>query len=174
LRLGIRIPSVLAMLAALAAVVVASAILAGPASAAMFSGGCKLSGPITPLPPITLVPRPNPHFDYAGSGVCGGRPATLTFVRASTLFDTCELGPDFPLHGVLAIGASRFAVSIDLVRVALAGPFVVTTRGGGLGVGVASFNPGNQTAAIEHCLGAGVGSASLSASFSTLRPLVGT
>jgi len=104
------------------AVAATFAVFAGAASASSFSGSCKFSGPITPEPPITLVPRPAPQFEYSGSGVCGGRPGS----------------------------------------------------GGGLGVGFASFNPGNQTTALEHCLTTGIAAASLSASFSTLRPLLGT
>lgn len=163
-----RAPAIVAVAAAFAALAVPAA------SASTFSGSCKFSGTITPEPPITVLPRPGPHFEYAGSGVCGGRPATLTFAHASTPFDTCELGPDFPLHGAIVIGAARFAVTVDLARLALLGPLLVTTSGGGLAVGAASFNPGNQLAAVENCLGPGVGTASLAANFSTLRPLVGT
>lgn len=170
MKLAVRIPS------AIVAVAAACAAFAGPASGAgvTFSGSCQFSGTITPEPPITVVPRPGPHFDYAGSGVCAGTPATLTFAQASTAFDTCELGPDFPLHGVLAIGTAQFAVTVDLARIALVGPLLVTTDGGGLAAGAASFDPGDQTTAIENCLGAGVATASLSANFSTLSPLVGS
>ena len=139
---------------------------------ASFSGSCKLSGPITPEPPITLIPRPHPHFEFAGTGTCNRIPATLTFVHASTLFDTCELGPDLPLRGTLTVGSASFAVTVDLVRVALAGPFALTTAGGGLAVGVATFNPGNPVGALERCLTTGVAAASLSAQFTTLRPLI--
>jgi hypothetical protein len=125
------------------------------------------------MPPITIVPRPGPHFDYSGTGVCGAQPATLSFVNVSTLFDTCELGPDLPLAGTMTIGSDRYTVTVDLLRVALAGPFLITTRGGGLGVGVATFTPaGNQLAAIEACAGAGIANASLSANFTTVEPLV--
>lgn len=167
MRLYVRIPS------AVVAVAAAFTVFTGPASASTFSGHCRLSGPITPLPPITLVPRPGPHFDFSGTGECGAQPATLSFVHASTLFDTCELGPDFPLRGTMTIGPDSYAVTIDLLRAALAGPFLITTRGGGLGAGLATFTPaGNQVTAVEDCLGAGVAHASLSASFSTVTPLI--
>lgn len=167
MRFAVRIPS------AIVAVAAAFAVFAGPASASTFSGRCHLSGPITPLPPITVVPRRGSHFDFSGTGACGGQSATLSFVNASTLFDTCELGPDLPLTGTLTIGSDRYTVTIDLLRLALAGPFVITTRGDGLGAGVATFTPaGNQLTAVEDCLGAGVAHASLTASFSTVKPLV--
>ncbi len=84
-----------------------------------------------------------------------------------------ELGPDFPLTGAMTIGSAHYTVTLDLLRLAVAGPFVITTRGGGLGAGVATFIPaGDQVTAVEDCLGAGVAHASLSASFSTVRPLV--
>jgi hypothetical protein len=125
------------------------------------------------MPPITVFPRPGAHFDYSGTGVCGAQAATLSFVDASTLFDTCELGPDLPLTGTMTIGSDRFTVTVDLLRLALAGPFLVTTRGGGLGAGVATFTPpGNQLTAAEACAGAGIATASLSANFSTIEPLL--
>jgi hypothetical protein len=125
------------------------------------------------MPPITIVPSPGPHFDYSGTGVCGAQPATLSFVNVSTLFDTCELGPDLPLTGTMTIGSDRYTVTVDLARVAVAGPFLITTGGGGLGVGVATFTPaGDQLAAIEACAGAGIANASLSANFTTVEPLV--
>lgn len=127
------------------------------------------------MPPITLIPRPGPHFDYSGTGVCGGQPATLSFVDVSTLFDTCELGPDLPLTGTMTIGSDHYTVTVDLLRLALAGPFLITTGGGGLGVGVATFTPpGDQLAAVEACAGTGIATASLSANFSTVEPLVST
>jgi hypothetical protein len=157
------------------AALAAAGTLAASASAttASFSGSCKLSGPITPQPPITVVPRPGPHFDFHGTGTCGPSPAALTFRRASTVFDTCELGPDFPLRGTLTVGTAAYAVTVDLGRVALAGPFALTTGGGGLALGVASFNPGNPTTALLQCLSTGVATASLSAQFTTVRPLIG-
>jgi hypothetical protein len=174
-----RKPSILLV----AVVALAAFTPAASGHASSFSGSCKLTGPITPLPPITIVPRPGPHFDYLGAGACHGKldgaavtaaPAALAFDHASTLFDTCELGPDFPLRGSMTIGGDRFAVTIDLLRAALAGPFAISTAGGGLGVGVASFNPGSPIVALSECVKGGVATASLAANFSTLRPLIGT
>jgi hypothetical protein len=162
----VRIPTALVSAGA------AFLLFAAPASAATFSGSCQFSGTITPMPPITVVPRPGPHFDYSGTGACGGQPATLSFADVSTLFDTCELGPDLPLTGTMTIGADRYTVTVDLLRVALAGPFLITTGGGGLGVGVATFTPpGNELDAVEACAGAGIATATLAANFSTIEPL---
>lgn len=161
--------------AAILTALLATGALAASASASTgtFSGRCALSGPITPQPPITVIPRPHPHFDFYGTGTCNRSPATLTFMRASTLFDTCELGPDLPLRGILTIGSVGYAVTVDLVRAALAGPFLLRSGGGGLALGVASFNPGNPATALVGCLSTGVAAASLSAQFTTVRPLGG-
>src|ERR1700694_6031061 len=111
----------LATVTALGAAV--AACLLGPPSAAAaapsaFEGHCNLAGPIMPTPPITVVPVPNPHFSFQGTGACDGKlggdpvsaaPATIAFKDVTTSFDTCELGPDLGLHGILVIGAGRRA-----------------------------------------------------------------
>jgi hypothetical protein len=94
--------------------------------------------------------------------------------NVSTVFDTCELGPDFNLNGTLTIGADTFPVTINLARAALAGPFVLTTSGNGLAAGVATFTPPNSTTALQDCAGSGISSATLVANFTTLSPLVGS
>jgi hypothetical protein len=152
------------------------------------SGACTFSGPITPTPPITVVPKPGSHFSYAGTGSCQGTfdgaalaatPITLTFTNVSTAFDTCEFGPDYNLGGTLAITVgtttAHFAVTIDLTRLALAGPFTVTTAGGGRGSGTATFTPAGSTAtAITQCVGTGIAHATLAGSFTTTAALQGT
>ena len=73
-----------------------------------FSGSCHFSGPISPVPPITILPRPGAHFSYHGTGTCNtGQAITVTFTNVATLFDTCELGPDFNLHGAMTIGTRK-------------------------------------------------------------------
>jgi len=161
----------------LVALIVVAGALTGPAhaSAATFSGSCSFSGPLTIPRPITIVPVPGAHFSFQGTGTCdGGVPLTLTFTDVSTLFDTCELGPDLPLSGAMTIGAARFGVTVDLVRVALAGPFALTTPGGGLAAGVAQFTPASAAAALTQCVSSGVSQASLSGRFTTVTPLVGS
>ena len=170
------------------AVVLASSANVTQASAATvaFNGNCQISGPISPHPPITIFPVPGSGFSYHGSGTCGGHinaasvasaPATITFTNVSTLFDTCELGPDFNLHGLLKIaaggGTDRFPIVINLARLALVGPFLLTTPGGGLAAGIAQFTPAHTATAIQECAGSGIAKASLSASFNTLSALVG-
>jgi hypothetical protein len=159
-----------------AALVLAALALpaAAPARTVAFSGSCRVAGPIAPQPPITAIPRLGSRFSFAGTGWCGAEPATLTFTNVTTLFDTCELGPDFGLHGTLGIGGARYAITVNLARLALAGPLIVTTTGGGLAVGVAQFSPGDPATALRSCAGAGIASATLSATFRTLRPLAGT
>jgi hypothetical protein len=138
------------------------------------------------MPPITVVPKPGAHFSYAGSGGCRGTlgghavdsaPIAVTFTNVSTLFDTCELGPDFGLRGVAVIGSGqgrgRFGITVNLARLAVAGPFLLTTADGGKALGVAQFQPQNQAAAPEQCLSGGIATATLQASFHTLSPLVG-
>jgi hypothetical protein len=139
-----------------------------------FAGECRISGPISPQPPITLIPRLGARFSFAGGGKCGGVPATLTFTNVTTLFDTCELGPDFGLHGTLGIGAARFAITVNLARLVLVGPLLVTTPGGGLALGVAQLSPtGDPVTELRNCAGSGIAAATLSATFRTLRPFVG-
>src|SRR5437763_10965235 len=73
---------------------------AAPAKTVTFSGACEFAGPIAPTPPITVVPQTGAHFSYRGSGTCKGTiagPITVTFTDVSTVFDTCELGPDLDL-----------------------------------------------------------------------------
>lgn len=133
-----------------------------------FSGSCQFSGPISPMPPITLLPVPGAHFSYSGSGTCSdGQPITVTFTDVATLFDTCELGPDFGLHGLATIGSRQLHITVNLARLAIAGPFVLSTRHRGLALGVAQFSTADPTA----CLSPGVGAATLSANFQTVRPL---
>jgi hypothetical protein len=163
-----------------------STALAG-ATTHSLSGSCKFSGPITPNPPITIVPKPGAHFSYAGKGTCDGSfggaavkalPFTMTFTNVATAFDTCELGPDFNLHGTLSVRSggqeTDFPITIDLARLALIGPFTLTTSGGGNAAGIAQFVPANAAGAIQQCAGAGVASATLSGSFKTSAALVGT
>jgi hypothetical protein len=105
-------------------------------------------------------------------------PVAVSFTNVATLFDTCELGPDFDLHGLLAIGAtgkrSLFEITVNLARLALAGPFALTTPGGGMGVGIAQFNPADPSSAPQQCATSGVSAATLAANFNTVSPLVGT
>lgn len=176
-----------ALVTAALATVAATPAAAEVAMPTYFSGSCQFNGPIKPQPPITVVPVPGPHFSYNGTGTCTGTldgkqvsatPLTLTFTNVATLFDTCELGPDFDLHGDLTIGPARqrdlFKVTVDLARLAVAGPFAVTTTGNGLAVGVAQFNPADASTAPQQCATTGVGDASLAASFNTLSALIGS
>ena len=155
----------------LLAAVVAGA-LAVPAAAHAttqgFSGSCRVSGPIVPGRPITLLPVPEAHFSFSGSGTCsGGLPITVALKNVGTLFDTCELGPDFGLQGVATIGSQNLNITINLARIAVAGPFLLTTPGGGLALGFAQFAAANPT----DCISPGVSTATLTASFQTLTPL---
>jgi hypothetical protein len=149
----------------------------------LLSGSCSFTGPITPQPPITLIPKPGAHFSYAGTGRCDGAfdgraahalPITLTFTNVATAFDTCELGPDFNLTGTLAVGSSDFPITINLARLALFGPFTLTTPGGGRASGTATFAPANPAGAILQCASTGIATATLSGSFTTSAPLVGS
>jgi len=155
----------------LVAAVVAAAALVGPAAAHAapgFSGSCHFSGPITPMPPITLLPRFGAHFSYRGTGSCStGQPITVRFNNVATLFDTCELGPDFNLHGAMTIGTRSFRITVNLARLAVAGPFLLNAAGGGQALGLARFT----TSSPQQCVSTGVASASLSAVFHTLSPL---
>ena len=159
---------------------------AASAQTATLSGSCSFSGPISPKPPITVVPKPGAHFSYAGKGACSGSfdgqavngaPITLTFTNVQTAFDTCELGPDFNLHGTLAVASggitADFPVTINLLRLALFGPFTVTTPDGGRAAGTAQFSPANAAGAIVLCGSTGVATATLSGTFKTSAPLVG-
>jgi hypothetical protein len=176
-------------LVALTVGIAVTCALAPGASAATrtFSGSCTFSGPITPTPPITAVPHPGAHFSYLGTGKCKGKldgaavtgaPLTITFVNVATLFDTCELGPDFNLHGEATVGTGasrdRFAIVINLARLALAGPFALNTAGGGLALGVATFQPPSTAGAIQACSAGGVDTATLSGNFTTLTALAGS
>ena len=85
------------------------------------------------MPPITLIPVAGPHFSYSGTGTCsGGLPISVSFTNVATLFDTCELGPDFGLHGLARIGTQRLHITVNLARIAVAGPFILTTPHHGL------------------------------------------
>jgi hypothetical protein len=177
---------------AVATVLLATALLVPAAAAAAhpqagtFAGNCSLSGPIQPVPAITLLPQAGSHFSFRGTGTCDGTidgaavaaaPVTLTFDDVATIFDTCELGPDFELAGPMTIGSgrrsARFDVTLDLARVAIAGPFTLRSAGGGLAAGTAQFAPADPAAAPQQCATGGVADASLSASFRTLAPLQG-
>jgi hypothetical protein len=154
---------------------------AAPSKTVAFSGSCSFAGPIEPMPPITAVPKPGAHFSYSGIGSCTGSlpgPIHVTFTNVATVFDTCEFGPDFGLRGTATIGSGAqralFKITINLSRLALAGPFSLTTGGGGQAAGVAQFQPPNQSAAPKQCASSGIGSATLSASFHTVSPLVGS
>jgi hypothetical protein len=161
----------------------AAAASATPGPAATFSGSCSFSGPVSIGRPITLVPVPGAQFSYAGAGTCSGTldgaavaaaPLTVTFTNVQTLFDTCELGPDVNLSGEATVGAQRFEIVVNLVRAAVAGPFVLSTGGGGLALGTAQFTPAaDPVTAVTQCLSQGVAAASLSATFNTITPLVG-
>ncbi len=152
-----------------------------------FSGSCNFSGPIKPDPPITVIPKSGSKFSYAGTGTCTGTldgaavttaPDSVTFMNVSTAFDTCEFGPDFNLAGQLTIVTAstevNFAVVISLARLAVAGPFSVTTTGGGEGLGTATFTPPSTAGALQQCAGSGISTATLAGSFNTTAPLVGT
>ena len=169
----------------LVALIVAVGAFTGPthASAATFSGNCSFSGPLTIPRPITIVPVVPAHFSFQGTGACSGTlggaavsssPLTLSFTNATTLFDTCELGPDFPLSGTMTIGSVRFGATVDLLRLALAGPFALSTPGGGLAAGLAQFSPASAAAALTQCVSTGVTQASLSGRFATVTPLAGS
>jgi hypothetical protein len=179
----VRFGIVKTALAALAFVVLCPAALAQTST---LSGSCSFSGPITPNPPITVVPKPGAHFSYAGKGTCNGsfddapvaaEPIALRFTNVQTAFDTCELGPDFNLLGTLAVQSggttTDFPVTINLLRLALFGPFTLTTPGGGRAAGTAQFTPANATAAILQCSSTGIATATLAGSFTTSAPLVG-
>lgn len=155
------------LLAALLAIAAAAPATAH-ANTKGFSGSCQFSGPISPMPPITLLPALGAHFSYSGSGTCtGGLPITVSFTNVATLFDTCELGPDLGLHGLATIGSQRLHITVNLARLAIAGPFVLSTRHHGLALGLAQFATANPT----DCITPGVGAATLSANFQTVRPL---
>jgi hypothetical protein len=178
--LGIAFPAGIAILGAASA-------SAATTQARTLAGSCSFSGPITPKPPITIVPKPGEHFDYAGTGSCDGTfaggsvqklPITVTVTNVETAFDTCELGPDFNLHGILAVeqGAvtTDFPITINLARLALFGPLTLTTPGGGSAFGTAQFEPANAVQAIQQCVSTGVATATLAGSFQTTAPLVGS
>jgi hypothetical protein len=159
---------------------------AEPAAASSFSGSCKFSGPISPKPPITVVPKPGAHFSYSGTGTCSGTldgaavsstPDAVTFTNVSTVFDTCEFGPDFDLAGRMLIGAgshrAAFNITINLARLALVGPFVLSTTGKGQALGIATFTPPSTATGVQECGTTGIKLATLGASFNTTSPLIG-
>lgn len=173
--------------AILATLVMAVGPAAGAGAAThTLSGSCQFAGPISPTPPITVLPRPGAHFSYRASGACAGKldgvdsgaiPISVLFTNVATLFDTCELGPDFNLKGILLAGVgqqpARFRITINLARLAIVGAFALTTPGHGRALGTAMFAPSNYATALQQCATTGVGAASLAASFRTLSPLVG-
>lgn len=163
-------------------------LASGGASAAVssFSGSCTFTGPITPVPGITILPHPGAYFSYAGTGTCNGTldgsavtaaPLTVTFTNVKTFFDTCEIGPDFNLRGTATIGdgdaRDAFAITISLLRLAVGGPFVLSA-GGGSAFGVATFTPPNTATAVTACASTGVSIATLGGNFSTVSALNGT
>jgi hypothetical protein len=167
--------------------VAACAASGASASTIGFTGSCQFAGPIAPSPPITVDPKPGAHFSYRGTGTCRGTlggasvsaaPITVTFTNVSTAFDTCEFGPDVNLQGQATIGSGAtealFTITINLARFALAGPFELTTPGGGRAAGVAQFAPPNAAGAPSQCASSGIGTATLSGSFDTLAALSGT
>jgi hypothetical protein len=170
------------VLGALAVGTALVAVAPAAAHAGTFSGSCDIAGPISPRPPITVIPRPGPHFDYEGTGTCTGQldggakakvPAMVRIRNGSTLFDTCELGPDFNLRAMLILGPrhhrERFAITVQLARLAVVGPLAVTTPGGGRAVGIGRFSTTDDP---TECISGGVAHASLEVSFSTLSPLI--
>jgi len=159
---------------------------ADPAATSSFYGSCKFSGPISPNPPITVVPKPGAHFSYRGTGTCSGTlggssvtstPDTVTFTNVATVFDTCEFGPDFDLPGVILVGVgarrAEFKITINLARLALAGPFVLTTIGKGQALGVATFTPPSTATGVKQCASSGITTATLAGNFNTTSTLVG-
>jgi hypothetical protein len=64
-------------------------------------------------------------------------------------------------------------VIVNLARIALVGPFSLTTEHGGNALGLAQFAPPDNSTAVQRCLGSGIAHPSLSVRFSTLSPLVG-
>jgi hypothetical protein len=171
---------------------IGGAVAAGAASGASattvaFTGSCQFAGPIAPSPPITVDPKPGAHFSYRGTGTCNGTlggatvsaaPITVTFTNVSTAFDTCEFGPDLNLQGQATIGSGAgealFMITINLARFALAGPFGLTTPGGGQAAGVAQFAPPDAASAPAQCASSGIGTATLSGSFETVAALSGS
>jgi hypothetical protein len=175
--------------AAVLAVVAASLAAASQASAfgwSTFEGSCQVNGPIYPRPGITAFPQPSARAEYHGVGTCDGKlngtaishaPARIDMPDQGILFDTCEFGPDVDLHGILQVsgpsGPEDFKITIDLLRLAVAGPFLLTGPHSGRALGTAQFTPKDQAAAVQGCGAGGVTDASLAASFNTLRPLAG-
>jgi hypothetical protein len=188
MAVGRRVAVVASIAAAIAAAPAAKAATRPPPASIVhsFSGSCEISGPISPNPGITVVPRPGSRFSFHGSGSCVGlldkrtRERTLSaridFVDVTTLFDTCELGPDFDLHGVLTIAPphgrpARIRITLNLARLAVVGPFQIRGAGGGVARGIAQFSPDDAQAAITQCAGAdgGITMAKLSASLPSSR-----
>lgn len=178
-------------LAALLGALVALAI-AAPASALgarTFEGACELSGPLAPDRPVNLVPQLGARASYRGRGTCegrlDGRPARTLAARvrvkdADILFDTCELGPDVGLPATLRIRIRRrliaeFPLTLDMVRVATVGPFVLRGLHDGLAAGVAQLVPPDQAEAVADCAdpNGGITDADLVASFQTISQLTG-
>lgn len=177
---------------ALALAVMALAAISTPASASAartFEGACEVTGPIEPERPVNLVPRIGARASYRGHGTCDGRlddrrPRTwkvrVRIDDADILFDTCELGPDIGIPATLLIRVRRkriaeFQLTLDMVRVATAGPFVLRGPHDGVAFGTAQLIPADQAAAVADCANpnGGLADAKLAASFGTLSPLVG-
>jgi hypothetical protein len=95
-------------------------------------------------------------------------------------FDTCELGPDVGIPATLLIRTRRkrfaeFPLTLDMVRIATAGPFALRGPHDGIAVGIAQLIPPDQAAAVAACAdpSGGLVDAQLAARFQTLSPLVG-
>ena len=165
-------------------------LLAAPASAAgsrSFDGACEIAGPIEPAAPINVIPRFDARFSYHGKGSCGGvlngRPrddlrSRLDVDGARTLFDSCELGPDLGIPVTLSIRRARkrwvrFELTLQMIRVATIGPFVLEGAEGGRARGLAQLVPADLNAALAACGDpqGGITEAGLEASFETLATL---
>jgi hypothetical protein len=177
----------------LALALLGSACFTGGASAATplsFDGSCEIAGPIEPEQPINVLPRPGARFSFTGKGSCSGTlsgtarnrlRARVEVVGAETLFDTCELGPDFGVRTMLRIRRARkrwvrFPLTLEMPRVLTVGVFLLHGPEGGRAFGQAELVPPDAAAAIRDCgdLAGGITTATLEASFRTVSPLVGT
>jgi hypothetical protein len=176
--------------AAFVALLIASITTPASASATRtFEGTCEVSGPIVPERPVNLIPRIGARASYRGHGTCQGRldarAARTWKVRvrvddADILFDTCELGPDIGIPATMLIRVRRkrvaeFPLTLDMVRVATAGPVLIRGPHDGAAFGLAQLIPADQAAAVAACAdpNGGLSDAALAASFRTLSPLVG-
>ena len=160
------------------------------AAVATFAGSCEIKGPIEPAKPINIIPSLGARFSVHGRGTCSGtidgKPrnalrARLDVNDAETLFDTCELGPDVGVPLTLSIRRARkswarFPLTLEMLRVATIGPFIVHGPGGGRASGLARLVPPDLNTALVECgdLAGGLTDATLEASFTTSADLVGS